>query len=152
MREHVILVSVEEPFSSRLDETWLRKVARTVLAGEGVPAAELDVLVTDDATVQELNRTYAGEDEPTDVLSFSLQEGEQMVAAPDGLLHLGEVIISYPTAERQARERGHPVQREVAHLLIHGVLHLLGYDHALPEEERLMQARENLYLGRAPAP
>lgn len=75
-----------------------------------------------------------------------------MVAAPDGLLHLGEVIISYPTAERQARERGHPVQREVAHLLIHGVLHLLGYDHALPEEERLMQARENLYLGRAPAP
>src|SRR5712692_7892482 len=120
-------------------------MAQSVLEAEAVPPVELGMLVTDDARLRELNREYAGEDEATDVLSFSLIEGEEF-AMPDGVLRLGEVIISYPTAERQAREAGRVTEAEVAHLLIHGILHLLGYDHAEPEEGRRMRAREQELL------
>lgn len=116
-----------------------------VLEAEGVPMAELGVLITDDETVRSLNRQYAGEDEPTDVLSFSLQEGEPFVQ-PDQVLRLGEVVISYPTARRQAEEHGRSLELEIAHLLIHGALHLLSYDHAEPEGERRMKGREEALL------
>ncbi|MBI2912802.1 MAG: rRNA maturation RNase YbeY [Chloroflexi bacterium] len=144
---HSVLVSIDDQFASAVDADWLAGIARDVLEAEGVPAAELGVLVTDDDTVRELNRRYAGEDQATDVLSFSLREGEQFAPPPDGVLRLGEVIISYPTAERQAREAGRSTEAEVAHLLVHGILHLLGYHHAVPEEERRMRAREEELLG-----
>jgi len=144
-----ILVSVDDPYASRMSAEWIEEVARRVLEAEGLLAAELGVVVTDDETVRELNRDYAGKDEATDVLSFSLREGEEFVAAPDGVLRLGEVIIAYPTAERQAAAAGRPVAAEVAHLLVHGILHLLGYDHAEPEEERWMRAREEELLRAA---
>jgi probable rRNA maturation factor len=99
------------------------------------------VLITDDEAVRRLNAEYAGEDETTDVLAFSLREGEVFVS-PDGVMRLGEVIISYPTASRQAAEAGRLVDEEMAHLLVHGILHLLGYDHVEPEEERVMRGRE----------
>ena len=67
---------------------------------------------------------------------------------PDGLVHLGEVIISHPRAVAQAKEAGHAPDQELAHLTVHGVLHLLGYDHEEPEEERVMRAKENAILGR----
>lgn len=118
----------------------LRKIALGVLTAEGVPSAELGVLVTDDEAVRRLNREFAGEDEATDVLAFSLLEGEKFVS-PDGVSRLGEVIISYPTASRQAAEDGRLVDEEMAHLLVHGILHLLGYDHAEPDEEARMRAR-----------
>lgn len=143
---HSVLVSIDQPYASLVAADWLGAMARTVLAAEGLPAAELGVLVTDDETVRVLNHRYAGEDEPTDVLSFSLREGEEFAAPPDGVIRLGEVVISYPTAERQARQAGRPTEAEVAHLLVHGVLHLLGYDHAQPEEERRMRAREKELL------
>src|SRR5712692_168677 len=120
-------------------------MAQSVLEAEAVPPVELGVLVTGDARLRELNREYAGEDEATDVLSFSLTEGEEF-AAPDGVLRLGEVVISYPTAELQAREAGRTTEAEVTHLLIHGILHLLGYDHVDAEEERQMRAREQELL------
>jgi probable rRNA maturation factor len=103
------------------------------------------VLVTDDQTVRQLNLDYTGEDAPTDVLAFSLTEGEEFVS-PDGVLRLGEVIISYHTAQRQAAEAGRPVRDEVDHLLVHGILHLLGYDHAEAKEEERMRARERELL------
>jgi probable rRNA maturation factor len=117
-----------------------------VLAAEGVALVELGIVVTDEATLRRLNREYAGEDEATDVLSFSLTEGEPFVAPADGVLRLGEVIVAYPVAVRQAAQQGHSVEREVAHLLAHGILHLLGYDHAEPEEERVMRAKEESLL------
>ncbi len=104
------------------------------------------MLITDDDQVRELIRDYAGEDKATDVLSFSLREGEEFVS-PDDVTRLGEVIISYPTAERQAKEAGHPVADELSHLVVHGVLHLLGYDHVEPDHERRMRAREDELLG-----
>jgi len=112
---------------------------------EGLPPWELGVVITDDETIRELNREYAGDDTPTDVLAFSLREGEEF-ASPDGVVRLGEVIISYPTAQRQAAEADRAVEDEIDHLLVHGVLHLLGYDHAEPAEEERMRARERELL------
>lgn len=145
---HDVQVTVQEPFEAYLSAEWLEGVAREALVAESVKDAELGVLITDDETVRGLNRQYAGKDKATDVLSFSLREGEEF-ASPDGVLRLGEVIISYPTAERQAREASRPLNEEVAHLLVHGILHLLGYDHSEPEEERVMRAREEAVLGTA---
>src|SRR3990170_1838869 len=106
-----------------------------------MPGPQHDILITSDATIHDLNRRYADEDKATDVLSFSLREGEEFVS-PDDTERLGEVIISLDTAKRQAEEAGRALEAEGAHLLGHGILHLLGYDHAEPEEQRAMQARE----------
>ena len=127
-----------------LGEVWLEGVARQVLAAEEAGSdVEMGVVVTSQERVQELNRTYRGIDEPTDVLAFGEETGAvPFVSAPDGVRHLGEVIISYPQALAQADEHHHPVERETALLITHGVLHLLGYDHEKPEEERRMRARE----------
>jgi probable rRNA maturation factor len=140
--EHVVLVSIVEPSASSVSEEWLERIARRVLEAEGVGDAELSVAVTDDDTLRSLNREYAEEDAVTDVLSFSQREGEEFAAPPDGVPPLGEVIIAYPQAARQAKERNEAPEAEVARLLVHGILHLLGYDHAQPEEERRMRARE----------
>ena len=139
MPEHVILVSIAETFVNAVSDERLAVVALRVLEAEGADACELSITVTDDETVRGLNREYAGEDAVTDVLSFSQREGEEFVAPPEGVPPLGEVVIAYPQALRQAAG---PVEREVERLLVHGVLHLLGYDHAEPEEARRMRERE----------
>jgi probable rRNA maturation factor len=145
---HRIEVQVARPFRSALRAPWLRRIARHVLVVEGAGPSELGVVISDDATVRELNRRYLDRDEPTDVLSFGLGEvGEVPFALPPGeAAPLGEVIISYPTAVRQAEEQGHSVEAEVAHLLVHGILHLLGYDHLEAEDERVMRRREEEIL------
>lgn len=137
---NTVLMTVEDPFAPSVSATRLETLAKHVLDSEGETSAELGILVTDDTTVHDLNRRYAGEDHPTDVLSFSLREGEEFTV-PDDVTRLGEVIISFETAERQAKEAGLPVLDEIDHLLVHGILHLLGYDHAEPEDERTMFAR-----------
>jgi len=142
---HAVLVTVEEAFDALVEAKFLESLAAAVIEAERVPPAELGVLVTDNETVRRLNREYAGEDASTDVLAFSMQEGEEFVS-PDDVLRLGEVIISYPTALRQAKEAGRPVEDEIAHLLVHGTLHLLGYDHAEPADEQRMRAREQELL------
>jgi probable rRNA maturation factor len=138
---HSVLITVDEEIVAAIESDRLEALADAVMDAEGLPPGELGVVVTDDETIRELNREYAGDDTPTDVLAFSLREGEEF-ASPDGVLRLGEVIISYPTAQRQAAEVDRPVEEEIDHLLVHGVLHLLGYDHAEPAEEERMRARE----------
>ena len=98
--------------------------------------AELSVLLTDDDGIQALNRQWRGVDTPTDVLSFAFGE----VEGP-GEDVLGDIVISLPTAARQAAEHGHGVEDELWVLLVHGLLHLLGYDHQDDEEEREMVAK-----------
>ena len=126
-------IQIDEEFSSEIEEGWLRQVIEKALSVEGLSSpAELGLVITDDETVRRLNKKYRGIDEATDVLSFALleeKEGASFVMPPDGTTHLGEVIISYPQAERQAKEQGHTTGHEVALLIIHGVLHLLGYEH-----------------------
>jgi len=91
----------------------------------GAPAGEITVLLTRDAEMRRLNRSYRGKDRPTDVLSFPDGTSEEPRSAP----RIGDIVISIPAAGRNARAAGHALGREVAHLLLHGFLHLLGYDH-----------------------
>jgi len=143
-----VSILIEPAFRGRLDRAALRRIALRVLRTEKVaPPAEVGLVVTDDETVRDLNRRYRRLDEPTDVLSFG-HEPARFVTPPDGVRHLGEVILSYQTAERQAQEAGRSVQEEAAHLVVHGLLHLLGYDHEHPEDERRMRALEEELLGR----
>ena len=149
-----INILIEEGFEGHLAVSWLQSVAEQILVAEGVePSAELDLVITDQAKVQQLNLSYLERDEPTDVLAFSMlpepiAEGEiqkdtsPFVVPPDGVTRLGEVIISYPQAVVQAEEHRHSIKKEIAILIIHGVLHLLGYDHDKPELERQMRTRE----------
>ena len=146
-----IEISVEEKFRGRVDQGWVERIAQTVLKAEGVAHPyEVSMVFTDSETVQQLNRDYRGMDEPTDVLAFyMLPQGEgddSFALPPDEVTRLGEVIISYPQAIEQAREQGHSPERELALLIIHGILHLLGYDHEEPEEEDEMRKREKELL------
>ncbi len=144
-------VHIEENFKGLIDEEWARKLTHTILKAEDTALPyEVSVVLTDSETVQKLNRDYRGVDEPTDVLSFCMllqQENEpSFIPSPDGITHLGEVIISYPQAARQANEQKHSIKQELALLLIHGILHLLGYDHEHPDEKIRMRAREKELL------
>jgi probable rRNA maturation factor len=139
-------VRIAPPFRTAVRPAWLRSIARRVLAAEHVAGpAQVGIVVTDDETVRDLNRRFVGLDEPTDVLSFGLgATGESPFALPpEEATSLGEVVIACPTALRQAEEGGRAFGAEVAHLLVHGILHLLGYDHQRPEDERVMGLRES---------
>ena len=146
-------ISVEEEFKGLVDRDWARKIAQQVLKAENVnPPYEVSIVFTNPQTVQELNRDYRDVDEPTDVIAFYMlpqKETESVfVLPPDGVTRLGEIIISYPQAAEQASEQGHSVDKELALLIIHGILHLLGYDHEQPEEEKRMRGREQELLGK----
>jgi probable rRNA maturation factor len=148
-----IQIFVEEKFRGVVDGGWVKKIVRQVLKAEGIaPPYEVSLVFADSETVQKLNRDYRGVDEPTDVLAFYMlpQKGADFSFAlpPDGVTRLGEVIISYPQAVAQAREQEHSPERELALLIIHGILHLLGYDHEEPEEESKMRERERELLER----
>ena len=142
-----INVLIDSEFKHKITAIWLKKVARQVLIAENTkPTVELDLVITGQEKIRELNRLYLEEDAPTDVLSFSMLEsdlsGVDFVAPPDSILRLGEVIISYPQAKKQAKEHDHSVKKEIAILIIHGVLHLLGYDHDVPRCKQVMRKRE----------
>ena len=166
-----VLVSVDEPYEGEIDYALLEDVARAGLSAAGVAGeAEVSLLITGDETVRALNAEYRGLDETTDVLSFSAEhpghwEGEgdgptdsrfrgndetggndeeegDFVLPPGMPRPLGEIIVSWPQAQRQAGEHEVSPVQELAHLVVHGALHLVGYDHVEPEETALMQERE----------
>ncbi|MDF2501375.1 MAG: metalloprotease ybeY, partial [Anaerosporomusa subterranea] len=112
------------------------------------PQTEVSVLFTDNATIHSLNRDYRGKDMPTDVLSFALNEGDEPMiidGPPENLL--GDIIISLEKAAEQAAEYGHSQEREVAFLTLHGLLHLLGYDHETEDDRAEMRQEEEAVLG-----
>ncbi|MGE4543877.1 MAG: rRNA maturation RNase YbeY [Pedobacter sp.] len=119
----------------------LEKVAQRILNDSGCPDAELSIVIVDDEQIQQINRDYLQRDKPTNVISFAMQEGEDVGLHP-GLL--GDVIISADTAARDALEAELAFESELYFLLLHGILHLLGYDHerGTEEEAQLMEARE----------
>ena len=141
-----LYVKIDVPLRQGPDEGWLRQVVKRTLDVDKVDSpVELSVVITDASTIRELNREYRGEDEDTDVLAFALAEDDDtapFVTPPDDISRLGEVLISYPQAELQAREHGHPVERELALLVTHGVLHLLGHDHEDEASAARMRAIE----------
>jgi len=120
-----------------VDKRLLRCRARRILEALGCEGAELSVCLVADDAIEALNAAHRGKRRPTDVLSFSLLEGSH--AQFRGEL-LGDVVIGIETAARQARAQGRDLNDEVARLLIHGVLHLLGHDHVRAGEARQMRA------------
>ena len=132
-------------------EADLTKAMNVVAELEALsPQTEVDITLVDDAAIQELNRTYRGIDRPTDVLSFALDEGEEEPEVDDDEIEhlLGDVIISAPTAVRQGEEYGHGLEREMTYLAVHGMLHLLGYDHMEEKDKLIMRKREEEVLRR----
>lgn len=142
----VIDVQVAPAFEGLVAEDRLRRVAEVALRLENT-AGQLTVVITDDVGIQELNRDFLGIDAPTDVLSFSaLGATGPFVVAPEAGNYLGDVIVSFPQASAQAQELGHPVEQELDLLVAHGILHLLGYDHATDEEQAAMWSRQEEVL------
>lgn len=141
----MIHIEAELPFPENLIE----QAARAALEHEAQsPDAELSIVLTDDARLQQLNREYLGIDAPTDVLSFPSTETDPET----GARYIGDILISIPRAGAQAEAAGHPLEAEVQLLVVHGVLHLLGYDHAEAEEKARMwkaqaEVLEQLELG-----
>jgi len=147
-----INVLIEEGLEPSTDIEWLQQIVEKTLLAENIPPnAEVSLVIVGQEWIQELNRAYRGKNRPTDVLSFSLteqreNETEAFIGPPDGLIHLGEVIISYPQAALQAEKHQHSIKKEMATLIVHGILHLLGYDHEQPEKAPAMAAREKEIL------
>ncbi len=141
-------VEVDAPFAAAVDVDELVVVATAALRHEGVGGpAELGVWITNEDEVHQLNRTYRGVDSSTDVLSFGAEDDEApFVFAPGAVRHLGDIAISYPHVMRQAREYGHSQTRELAYLLVHGLLHVLGYDHEQRDDAARMRTREEAIL------
>ena len=128
---------------SRVDVPRLRRRADAILRGIGQSKSELSIALVDDASIAELNGQYRDKPRPTDVLSFSLVEGD-FADHRGGML--GDVVISVETAAEQAKERHRGLDEIVARLLVHGVLHLIGHDHEDDDEARQMQTEERRLL------
>ncbi|MCH8744345.1 MAG: rRNA maturation RNase YbeY [Chloroflexi bacterium] len=179
-------ITLDQLVNLAATETWLRMVMELALY-QALPSnqpAQVSLVLTDDATIQDLNRKYRGLDEVTDVLSFSAEfpghwegdgdtagsvaetaagsgtesiavtiDGDGLISGPgsfimppDQVPPLGEVIISHPQAQRQAAEKAVDIDRELALLVVHGVLHLLGHDHLGATDTALMQSKEQAAL------
>ena len=165
MSDFQIAIQVLQDYHELVSEEWLREIVERTLAVESVASpAAVSVVIAGDDVVRELNKRHRGLDETTDVLSFSnLHQGEyhgegsapagwsadvKFVLPPGEQEGLGEVIISYPQAKRQAEQLGHTVQEEMALLLTHGILHLLGHDHMEHQDRVAMEAEEARILAQ----
>lgn len=127
----MIHIESKSPFSKDL----LRRAVSAAFAHQSISLdSELTIVLADDARLQELNREYLGIDAPTDVLSFPASETDPET----GARYIGDILISIPRAQAQAEAAGHPLESEVQLLVVHGVLHLLGHDHAGIEEKAQM--------------
>jgi probable rRNA maturation factor len=126
------------PVSTRFIKTVAEKTLQRVKGAAFAQRAEISVVFAGTGRVQRLNRQWRGRNRPTDVLAFSLMEGKRFPVPSGGYIPLGDVVICTPVAKRQAKELGNPFKNEAALLLIHGILHLLGYDHVTVAQERKM--------------
>jgi probable rRNA maturation factor len=147
-------LQIDPAYADRVPAARLIQVVAATLLHGGVPDGEVTLVIAHDELLQQLNRDYRAIDAPTDVLSFAAQEETEgdapFVSAPEALNYLGDVVISFPTAERQAHAVGHDVADELCLLTVHGVLHLLGYDHGSADEEADMWARQSQILSSLP--
>ncbi|HAP93704.1 MAG TPA: rRNA maturation RNase YbeY [Desulfotomaculum sp.] len=137
----------QTPVDNGLTELAASAAKEALVVEKFSEAAEVSIVFVDEEYIHHLNRQYRGVDCPTDVLAFAMQEGESFCRVEEELI-LGDVVVSLPAAQRQSMEYGHSLRREVAYLVVHGVLHLLGYDHQTEEDRRVMRAKEEAVLGR----
>ena len=133
---------------SEANEAVIRKVCDEVAVTYGLtPEEELSVVLCDNAHIHKLNKEYRSIDRPTDVLSFALNEGDDEFGEEESHL-LGDLIISLERTAEQAEEYGHPFERELAYLTVHGCLHILGYDHMTDEDKKERRTEEEFILGK----
>ena len=139
----MIEIEADQEFETLIEVHNLEIAAAKVLAlTETNPESEIGLQIIDDATMQELNLQYMDIDAPTDVLSFPVPFENPGTGNP----YLGDILISYPTAVRQAEAAGHSPTEEITLLLVHGLLHLLGYDHTNPQEKEAMWLHQDTIL------
>lgn len=123
---------------------YLPKIINKALEMEHVKNATFSIVLIDDDTMHEMNKKYRGIDRTTDVLSFAFEDNEKIEY---NIRELGEIFVSVPKMKEQAKEYGHSEIRELSFLVVHGILHLLGYDHTLGEkEEKEMFRKQELVL------
>lgn len=131
----MIFIETREDLPQSIDQELVETAAHAALTHQSAPAdADLTIVLTDDSQLQELNLEWMGIDSPTDVLSFPSEETDPET----GLAYLGDILISLPRAEEQAQAAGHALEAEVQLLVVHGILHLMGHDHAEAEEKQTM--------------
>ena len=144
--EVILSIYPEELSFAEEIEKNVRLAAEKTAELYGVPTAEVSITLTNNAYIHELNKKYRQIDRPTDVLSFALNVSEEPEVEDGPEINvLGDIIISVERAEEQAAEYGHSVRREMAFLTVHGMLHLLGYDH-MEEADRLEMEAEQKYV------
>lgn len=152
---YTIEIQTDDEFVALIDAENLVAAAEATFQIAEISTAALTVVITSDEVVQQLNRDYRGIDAPTDVLSFANQDlvddVPTQLTVPDELAtevaaYLGDVIIAYPYAKRQAEHFQNPIAAELRLLVVHGTLHLLGYDHATPAEREAMWVIQNVVL------
>jgi len=139
----MVNILIAEQFQQAVDSAALEKAAQAVLSEQNLTEeVNLSIVIEDDIQLHTLNLEFLGVDAPTDVLSFF----EDELDPETGQRYLGDVIISYPQAERQAALAGHTTASELDLLVVHGVLHLLGYDHSTNEEKDKMWGKQRNVL------
>ena len=148
-RGHQINIQIKRGLEFPFSRRWLTVICRTVLDEEKIiQPVEIECVITDDTTIQRLNKQFRNINEPTDVLSFAFKDmgiderETSFPAMPDSPEVLGQIVISFPRAIMQATSRCYDIDQELMILVVHGMLHLLGYDHQVPAEERKMKQRE----------
>ena len=141
----MIRLSVANPYDYPLDFARVKDAARTVLEGEGVRASKVTIAFVDNPHIHRLNKQFLNHDEPTDVLTFPYSE-------PGAKVLEGEVVIGYDIAKEYANDRGHEWHVELLLYVIHGCLHLCGYDDSDARGEREMRAKEREYLAKLALP
>jgi probable rRNA maturation factor len=137
----MIRVSIANPYEQELDFQGLKAAARAVLEGEGIREAKITVAFVDNAHIHRLNQQFLGHDEPTDVLTFPYTD-------PGAKKLEGEIAVGFEVARANAADRGHPVAAELALYVIHGCLHLCGYDDRTDRGAAAMRAKEREYLSK----
>jgi len=141
----MITVEISDSYTTQVSSPLIKRTVKTTLTHLSIQGdSSLTIVITDDQTIQDLNLRFREIDMPTDVLSFPAG----YVDPDSGTPYLGDVIISYPQAVIQAKQRGHPVDHELQLLVIHGTLHLLGYDHAETAQKAHMWALQAEILTR----
>ncbi|MBF0213920.1 MAG: rRNA maturation RNase YbeY [Magnetococcales bacterium] len=146
-----VLVNLSSPQWHAAEEERVARAVVATLEVEGRTTGEIEVgvLLTDDAESRQLNLTHRGLDRPANVLSFAMEDGEEFPDPDDGPLLLGDIVIPFETTQAEAKELGVTTEARLIHLVVHGVLHLLGYDHERsPEEAERQEAREVMVLAR----
>lgn len=135
----MIHIQIPEDHKTEIDDSLVHQAAQLAIESQRKEKVEMSVVFVDDESMRNLNATYRGFDEPTDVLSFSANETDP----ESGIVYVGDVVISLDTALRQADKYGHLLIEEIQLLVVHGVLHLFGYDHSSEEEKSEMWAHQS---------